>query len=187
MAGFDEIKKELQIPDLWFDFYARLVPGVAFASALRFFVLFDKSVPSWNEIAGIAAGGFFCALLTQAVASRLTGKIESMVERLKKVDELHIATIQRMLGSSSRKAMILSKMHGEVTCFVQLGILSVIFLLISIVKNLGWHVQTGVGVLILLSFGSAFEVADRRLKKALRYKETLDKVPHDGKHPAIVE
>lgn len=43
-----ELKAELNIPDLWFDFYARFLPGTTFVIIVRFFLLGYKNIPAFE-------------------------------------------------------------------------------------------------------------------------------------------
>lgn len=167
-----EIKVELQVPDLWYDFYARVLPGTAFIAALRYVVLGTTSTPSVTEIIAILWMGYFSALLTQPLASRLTGWIERLAKTIAgEPDRLYIRRVQEVLGSDSRKAMILSKMHGEVAFFVQLGLLTLLTLL---AESLAPSPRHPLGARALL-FGAlacavlALDVAHRRLQRARDY------------------
>jgi hypothetical protein len=79
------IKTELNIPDLWYDFYARLLPGAAFVTAL--WLIFQKDLPDWKEIVLLAFASYFCGLIAQPIASRITVWIEYLIELLRKQDK----------------------------------------------------------------------------------------------------
>jgi len=165
-----ELKTELRIPDLWYDFYARVLPGAAFVAALKVLVFHNQAIPEVREIVLLIFAGYFCALMTQPVASRLTGRIEDTVELYEapNKDRLYIRKVQAKLGRTSRESMILSKMHGEVVFFIQLFVLGTLFLIIQLVRcsteMLGWNI-----VAVLAFILAALEVASRRLKRAIDY------------------
>ena len=169
-----EIKTELQIPDLWFDFYARLLPGLAFVAALRTLIFSDRTVPAATELVVIVAVGFFCGLLSQPFSSRIVGGLEWSAAKIRHRSTDYVNIITKQLDSSNR-ALILSKMHGEVTFFTQLAVLSVGYGLVNrfcppAPELLAWYIS----VIFLGALGLAFEVADRRVKRAEREERLLD-------------
>jgi hypothetical protein len=78
----DGFNAELKVPDLWYDFYARLLPGTAFVGCVRFFVFGKNGVASTIEALAILGIGYFSAMLTQPLASELTLGIHWLTERL---------------------------------------------------------------------------------------------------------
>lgn len=159
---------ELKVPDLWYDVYARLIPGTAFVGLSRLLILGKLDVPSATEVGILAAMGYAVALLTQPFASRLAGGVERLAEQRRKVNRHHVRKIQATLGRGSREAMIISKMHGEVVLFCQLFLLAIVFVVVQLVRlpphgrwlwwNAGFAVFCGI---------AAIEVATRRLDRAL--------------------
>lgn len=164
------VTTELKVPDLWFDFYARLLPGSAAVAAFRFLVLKKHDVPELREMALWAFGGYLIALLCQPLSSRITGWIEDKVEKRRN----RIREIQAKLGRDSREAMILSKMHGEVTFFTQLAVLALVLAAIQAIERpygvpgLLWNLLFAV-----LSIGGAREVAGRRFQRAKDYEDAF--------------
>ena len=165
MSG--ELKADLQIPDLWYDFYARLLPGAVFVVAIRCYVFNNTTLPGAGEMFVLAAAGYLSGLLTQPLASRLTGAIERFAAWHRSKERHYIGTVQQRLGESSRKSMILSKMHGEVAFFAQLGILSVVFGLLERAQYIPF-------ILAPFALAAAFEVALRRLQRAMDDEQTLN-------------
>jgi len=118
---------QIRIPNLWYDFYARLLPGSAFIAVVRTFLLNQQSVPSFPEMAVILATGYFVAMLTQPAASRITHGLQRLAEKVKRIeDPLFVRRVQGRLGTETGEARILDKMHGEVACFAQVAILALV-------------------------------------------------------------
>ena len=176
-----DLKAELHVPDLWFDFYARLLPGTAFVGGIRCLILGIVDVPAWAEIFVILAIGYLAGLFTNPLGSRCAGRIERVAELSCSVKEaLFIRRVQKELGPESRASMILFKMHGEVTFFVQLGLLSLVYWLVEI------FVEQAVTPLKLypLAFAAvcaviAYEVALRRLQRAMKDGELYSIRPNN--------
>jgi hypothetical protein len=176
-----DVKADLHIPDLWFDFYARLLPGVAFVGAIRCFLLGNVALPSWTEIFVLLGLGYFVALLTQPIGSRSAGWIERLAELSHGVKEkLFIRRVQKALGPDSNQSMILFKMHGEVTFFVQLGWLSLVYWLVQQFADRPVMLLKCYPLLFAAVCGMlAFEVALRRLERAIKDGELVDVRPSD--------
>ena len=159
---------ELRIPDIWFDFYARFLPGAGFVVAIRTQILKDSSIPNAMEFIVLAFGGYFCALLVQPFGSRLAGLVEFGATVVMRVSRDCVSKIQSKIGRDKRESMILSKMHGEVTFFCQLAVLSIVVFVIALSKAIlpsPWHIGIPFVLVIL-----AFEVAIRRVQKARKYE-----------------
>ena len=164
------VKVELRIPDLWFDFYARFLPGIAFVAAIRTLVVGNVKIPNAAELLVLAFGGFLFALISQPISSRLTKGVEYLAAKTLKKEVEYVADVQRELGRSKRESMILSKMHGEVTFFCQLSVLSFAFQVIQATFPEPEHPWTLWMIVIAFVFIIlAFEVAARRVQKAKKY------------------
>jgi len=174
-----DIKTELRIPDLWFDFYARFLPGVAFVTTYRLVIRRDSSFPSGaSEILCLAFIGYFCALITQPLASMFTGWIERFLEnKLTPEKEDYVQAVSWYLSAllpneqqqaGIRQAMILSKMHGETTFFVQLLVLGAFVFVLQFVSSFPLCIYSIIFNFLceILFLGGAFEVAYRRLIRA---------------------
>jgi hypothetical protein len=158
---------EVKIPDLRFDIYARLLPGTAFVGAAYYF--FSRS-PKILDVAGIVIGlffGYFSGLVTQPLSSRVTGLLHDFVARRRGKDKLYVKRVQKELDE--RQAMILSKMHGETTFFVQCAVLGLILLVVRLIHPTlhasveSYVINACVSIVFLLE---AVEVADRRFRRA---------------------
>lgn len=183
-----EVKTEFRIPDLWYDFYARLIPGTAFIVALRIFSFNNKSVPESNEIFMLLGAAYFAGLMTQPLASRLVSKIDDFAQWIYSKEKEAVTgdnwtrKLQFQLGRTSRDSLILSKMHGETTMFVQIGVLSIVFIIQNILKIFKPFGESytkvecclGATIIIIFSLIFAIEVAHRKLKRAARIKKYLD-------------
>lgn len=168
----DEIR-QLNIPDLWFDFYARLLPGTAFGGMVWIFGL-NKAISSVSDIAVIVTYGYLAALIIQPLGSILAHWVEYGFERLNKHDGLYVKRMQKKLGADTRSAMILGKMHGEVTFFTQLAFLCIVYLFT--VDNFLTPNAPPFGCCLLLSLflffiASSCEVAYRRLTRAEQHEK----------------
>lgn len=167
------IQTELKVPDLWYDFYARILPGSAFIAALRLLIFQNASIPEVREIIILVFAGYFCAILTQPIASQVSKQLEDLLEKKKAPngDRLYIRKVQTKLGRTSRESMILSKMHGEVVFFIQLTILGIIFLIIQILFGHSNYIFWNI-FFIVIFFIESCEVAYRRVKRAIDYEES---------------
>jgi hypothetical protein len=124
---------EFKIPFLFYDFYARVLPGLAFASTLHLL-----QGGALSDIAGwyaalLATLGYLAALVTQPVTGWLTGELEGLLSKWLTGDSLYVVR-QAPLDPD----MILLKMHAETAFFVQLwGLAMVIgFLHLDAVRSI---------------------------------------------------
>ena len=161
---------KLDIPDLWFDFYARFLPGVTFVGAARVTVLENFEVPNAAEIIVIAFLGFVCALVTQPLSSLITKCLERKVSRWKAPgkDCLYVRKVQeKLIGlERNRQSMIISKMHGETTFFIQMFVLNLVLLFLEIGKGYFKDLLKIHSILLVIFLLCALEVAARRVKRA---------------------
>lgn len=169
------VNTDLKIPDLWFDFYARILPGSAFVAVAVYYVIGLETSPSALEALLAVFAGYFIAMLTQPFASRMTRRVERFADWLRKLNEDHVLQAQQALGRDTRRALLLSKMHGESTFFVQIALLSLgLYFIAHLVGGSRWWLGYWPIVSCLINLGFALEVADRRLMKASRYLRTLN-------------
>lgn len=136
-------------------------------------VLGDVSVPSATEAIVIAALGLLCGLLSQPFSSRIVGWLELGAARIRGQPGDYVNEVRSRLGPSKRAA-ILSKMHGEVTFFTQMAVLSAAYGVIyrlcrPVPENFWGYIFATFVILIAL----AFEVAERRVKRAERENRLL--------------
>ena len=158
------ISTELRIPDLWYDFYARLVPGTAFVAAVYVLRLGDAAWPCTLQTVILALAGYFTAIITQPISSRVTGWIHDLAATVAGVGRLFVRQSAKTLDL--RQQQILSKMHGEATLFVQLSVFSVILIAHqALLDHDGppwfWFALAAVAFVL-----EALEVAHRRIKRA---------------------
>jgi hypothetical protein len=170
-----EIKTQLNIPDLWYDFYSRFLPGTLFIAGLRILFLGNLSIPSLPEVLLLLGAAYITGLLSQPISSRIIGGVHWLSRKLAKIDDpLYVKGVQMRLGSKSRPTMILSKMHGEVAFFVQLMLLSLILLGILYYNSKAVWYSFSVPI---LPFIFAIEVSHRRIQRAKEY----DKIYQNNK------
>ena len=165
------IQTELHIPELWFDFYARFLPGTAFVAFAKAVIWKDVSLPTVRELLIIAFAGYSCGLVVQPVSSRLTVLLEDRVvpPGQKPPGHLYVRALQERLRRESRlrQSMILSKMHGETTFFVQLFVLGSVLLALQLFTAPKSPLLIGLNIACLVAFPlAAFEVANRRVRRA---------------------
>jgi len=170
--------EDLKVPDLWYDLYARLLPGGAFVAVIRVLILSKIDVPSYSELLVLGAAGYFCGLLSQPIASNVARLMERLSEQWKEKDRLYVRNVQVRLGRGSREAMILSKMHGEVVFFSQLAVLSGAFGVLRWTTGPPPWLAVGANVPCLGFFVcAALEVAFRRLKRAIDDDDSIVERP----------
>jgi len=164
------LKTKLKIPDLWFDVYARLLPGTAFVAAIRVLLLGNVEVPNGKELFVLAFAGYLFALITQPISSRLARLVWYLADKVTSEEVGYVDKVKQKLGRSTRESLILSKMHGEVTFFCQLSVLSVVYQVIQLTyrsTQQPWNPCCIVITFVFVAF--AFEVATRCVDKAKKY------------------
>lgn len=162
-----DFQGELKVPDLWYDVYARLLPGTAFVGAAYY--LFSTA-PKTPDVVGVLIAllcGYFFGLVAQPVSSRIMGLVHYIVAKPRGENRLYVKMIQKELDD--RQSMILSKMHGEATFFVQCAVLGSVLLLIRLLHpQVHWTEKSYVihACICIIFLIEAVEVADRRFKRA---------------------
>ena len=142
------INAELKIPDLWYDFYARLLPGGLFVTAIYVLWPVPLDWPSPSKMVVLVAAGYVSALVSQPVASPLSHLIHWLVAGRKCH---HVERIGK--GLNPHEASILDKMHGEVTFFTQCFVLTLVLLIVQSVPRFGLQQErclTSVAALVFL-------------------------------------
>lgn len=165
-----EVKADLAIPDIWYDFYARLVPGAAFAFGMRFLYQGQWILPDATEALILTAAGYFVGLLSLPIGSTVAHALLSFVYRKDGKDgHAYVAGVQAKLNPESRRALVLSKMYAESVFFGQVTFL-VAFLFAA---SLYWRADRAVSlVLVALAVYAplgAWDAAKRRQGKAHEY------------------
>jgi len=178
-----DIQANLEIPDIWFDFLARFLPGVSFVTMV-WFVFLKKPAPTGLEaILGVIFAGYVAGLITSPPASRIARIIESRAGKLPKGEEDRVKFIRRVqakLSYSSRQTLLIGKMHAEVVFFVQLAIFSLLLIVVELYKGISFYPIIAVTIILLpIFFLEAYEVASRRFERARGEYEalTLDDAP----------
>jgi hypothetical protein len=159
----DTFKADLRIPDLWFDFYARLLPGCAFVATI--YILAGCGRTGWPSATAaviLAAAGYFSASVTQPITSLATRALHAWaapgkINKEKKwgFNERATYVLELKQGLSRHEGEILSKMHGETTFFAQCGVLSGV---LAVLMRFGppslsaysWLLAAGAAVLFFL-------------------------------------
>lgn len=170
----NSIKTELNIPDIWYDFYARLLPGSFLVFSARYFIQNKWIVPTATETFLLISAGYFLGLFFQPLASSIA---KLAFERTNgKTGAESIADVQAKVGAESRRSKVLSKMQAETVFFAQLIISDCLLLVLYFYSGLDKiHVLFAlILVLPYLIFGLN-NVAKRRFQKASRYGSSHDK------------
>ena len=170
-----DIKTELNIPDLWFDFYARFLPGILFISALYFLWPGDPNIPSGWLLVLLALAGYCCGLLVQPISSEIVGLIHSGIARIATGDNDYVRKQRH-----HDPLRILSKMHGETTFFVQCFVLGIVLLMLqktSLLQLKGID-KTIAATWLFLMFAlvMAVDVAWRRVRRAHLLKKLAEEL-----------
>jgi hypothetical protein len=169
-----KIITELKIPDLWYDFYARFLPGTLFVASLYILWPGDASIPSGWMGAIIAFGGYIAGLLLQPLSSELTGLLHDLMAHLVTGDKYYVRKQKHL---DPRR--ILSKMHGETTFFVQCFIMSSVLIILQMISSLNLESSTGTIIanifFIVYVLLMAVDMAWRRVRRAKLL--TNDQVP----------
>jgi hypothetical protein len=179
-----DIQANLEIPDIWFDFLARLLPGISFV-AIVWLGFLEKPTPTGLEaIVGLFFAGYIIGLVTSPASSRVAKLIEARVGKLPQGEKDRIKFIRKVqskLGYSSRQALLISKMHAEVVFFVQLAIYSLLVISVEIYKSISFYPTIAITIALLPIFiVEAFEVASRRFERVNGVYEAIpnDDVPY---------
>jgi len=165
------IRAELRIPDIWYDFFTRLLPGYAFWASIWYLVKGPEEPGTMTAVLAVPAG-YFIALAVQPVTLILIKWLEKQAERGKESD--FVVKIQSLLGPETRRSLILSKIGAELTFFSQVVILSLVASAAAFYQKKFSFGFVGIIVSCYAAFG-AFTYAKHRVKKAESYCENANK------------
>lgn len=172
-----EIKTELNIVDLWYDFYARFLPGFVFLVVLFLCGLFgDPQITIFlniNIIILIFIFSLVIGLCTQPLASRIVNYIEQSVDS--SPQKYFIRQIQKVIGFDQTPSRILDKMHGETAFFAQIAIYSFINAILCSTNCYPSIPQKCIVcslslVVMIISIIFAYWISKGRYKRAEEYK-----------------
>lgn len=170
----DNIKTELKIPDVWYDFYARLLPGIFLIFASRYFIQKEWIVPVATETFLLVIAGYFLGLFFQPLASNIVKLVFKYTKP--KISADKIAEVQAKVGAESRRSKVLSKMQAETVFFAQLVIGDCLLLALYFYSGLGKiHILITLFLVLPYSIFGLRNVAKRRFEKAIRYGSSHDK------------
>lgn len=171
------VHAELHIPDLWYDFYARFLPGTAFIASIRLIIVKNWKFPdTLVELILLAFAGYLAAFVTQPLSSRLARWIEEKAAGHRKKDRVYILKVQRQLSAKAKdkESSLISKMHGEIVFFIQLFHLSIVLLALQIYFQpfgcigIFWSLLS-----TIIFFIEAWEISFRRLTRAIDYESVF--------------
>ena len=183
MAGFNA---EVRIPDLWYDVYARLLPGSVFVAVVRYCVVGNVGAPSAPELLPLGMAAYICGLAIHPLSAVVTRRVFLRAESSIKED--FVLDVQHQLrATSSHEVRILQKLHGEVAFFVQLSVLSLIVAIGDVwVEFKGPWPGTWLPITTMVaSLLGALEVAKRRVKRAKRLATQFGLPMPDAKGPKV--
>lgn len=166
-----DVKMDLRIPDLWYDFYGRLLPGTAFVAMGRALLLNNTSLPSLAE-AGILAGiGYLAGLILFPLVNMLSRGLYRAAEYMHGKPRGYVYTVGVALGPDTRWTIILSKLNAETAFFSNLTLFTVIFLYLAQLTDPPVVPPTWCSyVVTLVPLGLAFLVASNRVRHASAYE-----------------
>ena len=169
------VRTELRVPDLWYDLYARVLPGTSFVAAVYLTSTESPGIPNVVGFLILILAGLFCGLVTQPIASRTHDLIQELALvkgcTLKRGEKRqYIIDTSRSLGPETRPALVLGKMKAESVFFVQLAIFSALFM--SLYEPMTGVRSTGqfwglFWFAIVISLVFAWEFSSRRLRRAI--------------------
>lgn len=176
-----EMRTSTRFPDLWFDLWARLMPGVAFVALLRFFVLDHAWLPSIRGLLATLAAGYFIGFLTQPASAWLAVQVQDRLARSKGRDQGagYWRSVCRARGRGDDDSRTLRRMHGEIVAFIQIAVLSLLLLVCAAASQLEATYLWPPAALVLLGVcvGFACLRADAQLRQA------IDCDPGSGERP----
>lgn len=118
-----------QIPDVWFDLYARLIPGF-FCVITAGFLFFD--IQPTNQLLLIFVLSYVVGHIAQPIASLVARVLEYQIfDR-----NGNIKKCRKYFDAGSRESKLLSKQHAECACFASLSILTVIIFAATKIKSM---------------------------------------------------
>lgn len=167
MSG--ELKSKWILPDFWYDFFGRLLPGMIFVYGVLLIRNGAFYMPAQDQWVFILFAGYISGFLLSPVSSFLVNRIDRG-----KSDE--VASIQYKLDSRSSKAMLLSKMKAEIMFFSQLSLFSLFLLVIYAIMvpvNFSYFLWVLISILIL-SVISTFYYDRKRYRRAKSFQDILD-------------
>lgn len=169
------ITTELNIPDIWYDFLGRLLPGYAFLSSIWLIVKGTIEPSILVAVLAIPASyiiGFTC----QPITLTLTKWLEKKAAETNCVEEHFVSLSQNSLGTDSRRSLILSKIGAETVFFSQVVFLSLITAYIALRYENCIGAILGCVVAIVALYG-AWSYANHRIEKAKSYLSAPSKSP----------
>lgn len=161
-----ELNAEVKIPDLWYDVYARLLPGSAFVAIAYLLFAPNPEIPTTSGIFLLLCAGFFTGLTAQPISSELTAWIHHCVARVHGEERLFVDIVRARLDE--RQVSIIDKMHGETTFFVQCFVLG---LLLCAIRLLSSSIPATTPSIVWIFVASVFflfgaiEFSDRRFRR----------------------
>jgi len=115
----------LEIPDLWFDFYVRFLPGITFIGILGFIIYGSFSV-IYTNFAVFFIGSYLAGLLLNPISSWIANKMDYRLDEDGNLrDELLHNT-----NLNSHEVGVIHKMRGEVLFFIQMLLFYIILVVI---------------------------------------------------------
>lgn len=115
-----------QIPDVWFDVYARFIPGFIFFVAAHELIEPVLVQPLSNHVTFTILFSYCIGHVIQPVTSRISRWLEYTRYKGKEA----IEACREAFPADARESRLLSKQHAECASFTALSLLSIIFVLL---------------------------------------------------------
>jgi len=129
---------DLYIPEIWYDFFVRFLPGAAFVSAIRllFFPIYTVSdYPEFKELVALAIAGYILGLISEPISTLIATPIESLSSPL--TDTLRKIQLLKNRNRSKRRnkrlfreTFLPSKKDAETKFFIQVIVLTIVYIIV---------------------------------------------------------
>lgn len=126
------LKTEISIPDNWYDFYTRLLPGTYFIAVIRVANFNRIDFPDLYELLVLLGASYLLGFIVQPFSLMIFELIKKRVKvaNYKSGDDF-VNEIKHRLGRENRDSLILSKMHAEALFYLQCSIFSLILVFLN--------------------------------------------------------
>lgn len=130
------IKTEIAIPDNWYDFYTRLLPGTYFVT-VAYLLLFKKlQFPSFQEMIILLGAAYLFGLMILPVSILLREFLSKRMDKGFSEKKDSTEKVSYIIGREKRDSLIISKMYAEEIFYWQSSLVSLILMFCYIGKNL---------------------------------------------------
>ncbi len=122
-------KIDIQIPDFWYDIYARFLPGVTFVGSLWWSYSINTAESNFKYLFIIVFVGYLVGIVVNPISSVITELLQKFLEHiLKDIKPGFVDWIRHSKDVSDHEKQIIGKMRAEVVFFAQMTLLSSLLL-----------------------------------------------------------